>query len=124
MHNRDFPPWVQKTIPYLPSAFRSGKMVTTFLMVCMVIVVLLVYAVVSPYRNATWTFVALAMYLAGLLLLVNYWGMTLETGVHCGMAAGALVLFYAIWSSGGIMSPRLAWLLIFPVMPYFLSGRR
>ena len=124
MHNRDFPPWVQKTIPYLPSAFRSGKMVTTFLMVCMVIVVLLVYAVVSPYRNATWTFVALAMYLVGLLLLVNYWGMTLETGVHCGMAAGALVLFYAIWSSGGIMSPRLAWLLILPVMPYFLIGRK
>lgn len=44
--------------------------------------------------------------------------------MHIGTAAGALVLLLAVWSAGGIYSPRLAWLLVLPLTPFYTVGRR
>ena len=60
---------------------------------------------------------------AMLVVLVNR-GLPLHWAVHMGTAAGTLMLTYAIWRTGGIFSPRCAWLLILPLTPFYTVSRR
>jgi len=114
-----FERWVTR----LPAAFRVGKLPYVFLFVCMVITVLLVYVAISPYQNASPMFLSMAGFLALLLVLVHF-GMPLHWGVHLGTAAGAVMLTLAVWQAGGVFSPRFAWLLILPLTPFYVIGRR
>ena len=107
----------------LPVAYREGKMPYVVFFVGMVITILLVYSAISPYHNATPLFLSMSAWLVLLLVLYNY-GMPLSWGVHLGTAAGACVLAYAVWNAGGIFSPRLTWLLILPLTPFYVISRR
>ncbi len=106
----------------LPQRFQMGKMPYAFLFVALVIGVLLVYTVITPYHDSRLQYLAMSAFLALLVLLVNR-GMSLQWGVHLGTAAGALMLGWAIWSTGGIFSPRCAWLLILPLTPFYMISR-
>ena len=118
LKSKQFFEWV---IDHLPRRFREGKMPYAFLFVILVIGVLLLYAVISPYPNASLMFTLFAGVLLLLLLLVNS-GMSIEHAVHLGTGGGAVMLLYAAWGTGGILSPRLAWLLILPLTPFYLIG--
>eukprot|EP01032_Pedospumella_encystans_P013847 gene13847-15923_t len=107
----------------LPVFYRQGKMPYVFSFVMLVVTVLLLYVGISPYQNATPMFLSMAVFLLMLLILLNF-GMPLAWGVHIGTCAGALVLFFSAWSSGGVFSPRLAWLLILPLTPFYVMGRK
>jgi signal transduction histidine kinase/CheY-like chemotaxis protein len=107
----------------LPARYQQGKMPYVFFFVIMVITVLLTYAWVSPYPYAVVSFSSLASCLAVLLVLVNR-GFPLNQAVHFATGLGALILFYAVWATGGVHSPRLAWLLILPLTPFYVIGRR
>jgi signal transduction histidine kinase/CheY-like chemotaxis protein len=107
----------------LPARYRPGKMPYVFFFVLVTIAVLLTYAVISPYPYATVIFSTFAACLALLLWLVNR-GFPLNASVHLGTALGAGVLFYAAWVTGGVYSPRLAWLLILPLTPFYVIHRR
>jgi signal transduction histidine kinase/CheY-like chemotaxis protein len=112
-----------RVVTRLPARFQQGKMLYVFFFVAVLIAVLLTYAVVSPYSYATVMFSSLAVCLFVLLVLVNR-GFSLNWAIHLGTGMGALILFYAVWSAGGVHSPRLAWLLILPLTPFYLIGRR
>jgi signal transduction histidine kinase/CheY-like chemotaxis protein len=112
-----------RVVTRLPARFQQGKMLYVFFFVAVVIAVLLTYAVISPYSYATVMFSSLAVCLFVLLVLVNR-GFSLNWAIHLGTGMGALILFYAVWSAGGVHSPRLAWLLILPLTPFYLIGRR
>ena len=108
---------------YLPTRFQDGKLPYVFFFVAVVIVVLLTYAVVSPYPYANVMFSSFALCLWVLLVLVNR-GFSLNWGIHLGTGLGALIVFYSVWATGGIHSPRLAWMLILPLTPFYVIGRR
>jgi signal transduction histidine kinase len=114
---------VQWLVRHFPRAFRQGKMPYIFFFVTVIIAVLLLYAVISPYRNAALLFNSMAVWLVILLVLINR-GMPLTWAVHMGTAAGAFVLFYSAYSAGGVFSPRFSWLLILPLTPFFVISRK
>jgi signal transduction histidine kinase len=114
---------VQWLVRHFPRAFRQGKMPYIFFFVTVIIAVLLLYAVISPYRNAAVLFNSMAVWLVILLVLINR-GMSLTWAVHMGTAAGAFVLFYSAYSAGGVFSPRFSWLLILPLTPFFVISRK
>ena len=113
----------ERLVVRLPVAYREGKMPYIAFFVSAIIAILLVYSAISPYHNATPLFLSMAVWLSLLLVLVNF-GMPLAWGVHLGTAAGACVLAYAVWNAGGVFSPRLTWLLILPLTPFYVIGRR
>jgi signal transduction histidine kinase len=114
---------VQWLVRHFPRAFRQGKMPYIFFFVTVIIAVLLLYAVISPYRNAALLFNSMAVWLVILLVLINR-GMPLTWAVHMGTAAGAFVLLYSAYSAGGVFSPRFSWLLILPLTPFFVISRK
>lgn len=115
--------WMARLVPSLPTRFQQGKLPYVFFFVAVVIVVLLTYAVVSPYPYANVMFSSFAVCLFVLLVLVNQ-GFSLNWGIHLGTGLGALILFYSVWVTGGVHSPRLAWMLILPLTPFYVISRR
>jgi signal transduction histidine kinase/CheY-like chemotaxis protein len=119
--------WIRHRVPRLvvrlPARYQQGKMPYVFFFVLVTIAVLLTYAVISPYPYAAVTFSTFAACLALLMWLVNR-GFSLVWSVHLGTALGAGVLFYAAWVTGGVYSPRLAWLLILPLTPFYVIDRK
>ena len=110
-------------IARLPQRFQKGKMPYAFLFVMLVIGVLLFYTGITPYLESRVLYVAMATFLAMLVVLVNR-GLELHWAVHMGTTAGTLMLTYAIWRTGGIFSPRCAWLLILPLTPFYTVSRK
>ena len=120
-------PFIKSLMPSiiakLPLRFQQGKMPYVFLFALLVVGVLLSYAVVSPYPFASVIFSLFAVVILVLLVLINL-GMSLNLAIHVGTGLGALVLIYSVWVSGGIHSPRLAWMLILPLTPFYVIGRK
>lgn len=112
-----------RLVARLPAPYREGKMPYIVFFVTVVITILLLYSAISPYQNATPLFLSMAAWLSLLLLLINF-GMPLSWGVHMGTLAGAVMLTYAVWNAGGVFSPRLTWLLILPLTPFYVISRR
>lgn len=115
--------WItQHVIPLLPARFQVGKTPYAVLFGMLIICVMLIFALISPYAYGTLVPLASAAVLAVQLLLL-YKGMSLSKSVHMATALGAVQIVFAAWVSGGIFSPRLAWLLILPITPFFVIGR-
>jgi len=114
--------WMTWLIHRLPARFQQGKLPYAVLFVLLVIAILLMYVAISPYEHAKGLFLSLSLVLT-VLLVATYHGMSLHWGVHIGTAAGALALSSAVWQAGGIFSPRLAWMLILPLTPFYVIGR-
>ncbi|ALK90188.1 ATP-binding protein [Limnohabitans sp. 63ED37-2] len=112
-----------RMVTHLPKRYQQGKMPYVFFFVVVVIAVLLTYAVFSPYSYANVIFTSFAACLFALLVMVNR-GFSLDWATHLATGLGALVLFYAAWSAGGVYSPRLAWMLILPLTPFYVISRR
>jgi signal transduction histidine kinase/CheY-like chemotaxis protein len=108
---------------WLPGSFKKGKLPYMFFFVSLIIALLLVFAVISPYLYATPMFLTLAAFLVLLLVMVHF-GISLAWAVHMGSAAAALVLLYAIWLSGGSFSPRMTWFMVLPLTPFYVLGRK
>ena len=122
-----FNDWIKQGVPHLaaqlPACYQQGKRPCVFFFGMVTISVLLTYAVVSPYPFAMVLFGTFAACLVLLLWLVNR-GFSLNGAVHVGTALGAGVLFYVVWFTGGVYSPRLAWLLFLPLTPFYVINRR
>ena len=59
-----------------------------------------------------------------ILQLLFIWGMPFSVAVHLGLLAGLLQVSYAAWMSGGILSPRVAWMTVIPLVPFYAVSRR
>jgi signal transduction histidine kinase len=116
--------WLQDVlIPRLPKAFQDDKKPYVFLFAVLVIGVMLIFAVISPYHNGHVIPLIFAAAVLVLLVLVSR-GMPMQTGIHLATLMGLLQLVYGAAMSGGIFSPRLAWLLILPLTPFFVISRK
>ena len=114
--------WFAALTERLPSSYRQGRMPYIFLFAVMVIAILVMYSAISPYAHAKGMFLTQAAVIGGLLVAVQY-GMSIPHAVHIATASGAVVLLMAVWGAGAIFSPRLSWLLILPLTPFYIIGR-
>jgi len=110
-----------RLVSCLPSSFREDKRPYVFLFALLIIVLLLVFTLISRYPHAPALFLPMAG-LVVLLMLAVHKGLPLSSAVHIATAAGAAVLLYVIWRSGGVFSPRLGWLMLLPLMPFYVTG--
>lgn len=108
-------------LPYLPKAFQHGALPWVFLIALLIMAVMVFFSFVNRgvYGNQIPLVFAAAV---GLLLLAMARGMSLSTAVQLAMTVGLLQLGLAAWYSGGIYSPRLSWLLLLPLTPFFFFG--
>ena len=109
-------------VEHLPGRLKEGKTPYAALFAMLVMLVLWLYAAISPYEHARGMFLSLSGVIGALLGAV-YMGMPLSWAVHIGSAAGTGVLLMAVWAAGGVFSPRLAWLLVLPITPFYTIGR-
>ena len=117
------PLWLQALIVRFPSRFREGKLAYAFMFASLIIGILLVFSVISPYAHARALFLPMAALLVCLLWAVQR-GLGLVPAVHMATAAGLVVVFVAVWNAGGVFSPRLGWMLMLPLTPFYLHSRR
>ena len=120
LHSLDvFTAWV---IPYLPKRFREGRLPYLFFVVWLLIAVMVVLAVITPYPNNVPVPLIFAFFLFVLQALYS-WGLPFHVSVYIGLAGGVLQVCYAAWMSGGIFSPRMAWLAAVPLIPFYAVSR-
>jgi len=108
-------------VALLPASFRSDKMPFVFLCMMMLVVVSLTFSMFNPYRHGSTMQVGFALLILGLLWLMHR-GVALNTvlGVMCFLSVA--YLFNAARVSGGVFSLRLVWLMLVPVMAYYVMG--
>ncbi len=121
--NAPSPNKLQWLIDRFPSRFREGKVPYAFMFAWLVVLILLVFSVISPYQNAHLLFLPLMGVLLGLMVAFQL-GLGLVPAVHIGTTAGLVVILFATWNAGGVFSPRLGWLLMLPLLPFYIHGRR
>jgi signal transduction histidine kinase/ActR/RegA family two-component response regulator len=110
-------------MPYLPVRFREGRLPYLFFVVWLLIGVMVVLAIITPYPNGVPVPLAFAFVLLVLQLLF-IWGMPFTVAANLGFFAALLQVSYAAWMSGGIFSPRMAWLAVIPLIPFYAVSRR
>jgi signal transduction histidine kinase len=114
-----FSAWV---IPHLPKRFQEGRLPYLFFVVWLLIAVMVILAITTPYLNG----VSAPLAFAGVLLLLQVlfaWGMPFQVAVNIGLVVAALEVGYTAWMSGGIFSPRMAWLAAMPLIPFYAVNR-
>ena len=117
------PVWLQALMARFPSRFRQGKLAYAFMFAWLIIGILLVFSAISPYAHARWLFLPMALLLVCLLLAIQR-GLALVPAVHIATTAGLAVVMVAVWFAGGVFSPRLGWMLMLPLTPFYLHSRR
>ncbi len=120
-------PWLdrlrQRVVPHLPAAFREGNLPWVFLLALLVMAVMVFFSYVNRHVYGNHIPLVFAA-VVGALLLAMARGLSLSLAVQLAMGVGLLQLCLAAWYSGGIFSPRLAWLLLLPLTPFFFFGPR
>ena len=110
-------------VQVLPATYRSGVMPWVFFVGVLLGLMFLGLSVVE-YRNYG---DRISMYF-GLSVFALMWafhrGLSFRHTVHLAMAIALLAQWLAAWQSGGMYSPRLAWLVLLPLTPFFFFGRR
>jgi signal transduction histidine kinase/CheY-like chemotaxis protein len=112
-----------RVTPYLPKRFQEGKLPYLFFIVWLMIGVMVVLSIITPYPGpvpAPLAYVAVLL----LLQLLFIWGLPFTVAVHLALGAGLLQAGYAAWMSGGIFSPRMAWMPLIALIPFYAISRR
>ena len=116
--------WLEQVlVPRLPQAFRHGKMPYLFLFEAILTLVLLSFPLINPYHQAPMTSLAFGVAMMLQMVLISR-GMPLSEAIHLICLLGVVYLVHAAWTSGGLLSPRLSWMLILPVIPFYIIGPR
>ena len=110
-------------VPRLPKAFQQGKMPYLFFFEGLLALVLLSFPLINPYHQAPLTSVGYGLAMMLQMVLISR-GMPLSRAIHMICVIGVCYLIHAAWVSGGVFSPRLSWMLILPVIPFYIIGPR
>jgi signal transduction histidine kinase len=80
-------------------------------------------ALITPYPNGVPVPLAFACVLLVLQVLF-IWGLPFSVAANIGLLAAVLQVCYASWMSGGIFSPRMAWMVAIPLVPFYAVSRK
>jgi signal transduction histidine kinase/ActR/RegA family two-component response regulator len=109
-------------VPHLPKRFQEGRLPYLFFIVWLLIGVMVILACITPYPNGVPVPLAFAFVLL-LLQLLFIWGAPLGLVVNLGLSAALIQICYASSMSGGIFSPRMAWMVAIPLIPFYAISR-
>jgi len=107
----------------LPTLFRQDRSAHVLVFAMLLVALLLGLAEFGQYPDAPWLFLSTTLVFLALLLALQ-WGLPWALAIHSATAAAAGVLLYLIWGSGGVFSPRLGWLMLLPLMPFYVIRPR
>lgn len=110
-------------VPHLPKRFQEGRLPYLFFIVWVLIGVMVILAYITPYPNGVPVPLAFACVLL-ILQLLFIWGMPFTVAANLGLLAALSQVSYAAWMSGGIFSPRMAWMTVIPLIPFYAVGRK
>jgi signal transduction histidine kinase len=110
-------------VPHLPKRFQEGRLPYLFFLVWWLIGVMTLLVLITPYPNGIPAPLVFAFVLLVLKLLF-IWGVPYPWLVHVGLLAATLLVSDLAWTSGGIYSPRLAWMTVMPLIPFYVVSRR
>ena len=120
-------PWPQDLVTgftaYLPERLQQGKLPFVVFCMLLLVVVSLTFSLFNPYPYGSAFQVVFAALILGLLWLL-YRGVALETILHVMCLLSLIYLLNAARLSGGVYSMRLLWLMVIPVMSYYVMGPR
>ena len=106
----------------VPMRLRENRMQSFVATCAMVSATLWTCTFFAPFAEAMATAVmAVTLILA---VLAVYLGVSLQTCIRWVLCMTLVALAYAVWGTGGIFSPYLAWLSVVPVAAFFLVGQR
>ncbi|WP_353135980.1 ATP-binding protein [Limnohabitans sp.] len=94
-----------------------------FFVVWLLIVAMVILALITPYPNG----VPVPLVFASVLLVLQVlfiWGLPFSVAVNIGLLAALLQVCYAASLSGGIFSPRMAWMVAIPMIPFYAVSRK
>lgn len=114
---------LERFLQSLPPRYRDDKLPYALLFVALITVVLLAYAFAETALLPRSLYLSMTLLILALSALVIR-GLSLSLAVHLGTAAGAALLTVMTLLDGGVGSPRMPWLLILPVTPMYVVGRR
>lgn len=115
-----FTTWV---VPRLPVKFRDGRMPYLFFVVWLLIGAMVILALVTPYPNGA----PVPLVFAGVLLVLQVlfiWGLSFSVAANIGLLAALFQVCFTAWMSGGIFSPRMAWMVAIPLIPFYAVSRK
>ena len=115
----NFTTWL---IPYLPMRFREGRLPYLFLVVWFLIAVMAILTTITTYAHGLSAPLVFAFELLVLQFLFIR-GLPLHTAINLGLLAGLVQAIYAAWMSGGVFSPRMAWMAAVPLIPFYAISR-
>jgi signal transduction histidine kinase/CheY-like chemotaxis protein len=107
----------------LPPSFQQGKLPFVFFSMMVLVLVSLTFSLFNPYPYGSTFQVLFATVTLGLLWLLHR-GLPLNTVLHVMCFLSLLYLLNAARLSGGVLSLRLLWLMVIPVMTYYVMGPR
>jgi signal transduction histidine kinase/CheY-like chemotaxis protein len=108
-------------MPHLPVRFREGRLPYLFFVIWLLIGAMVVSSVITPQTHGgPWVFVLVLLVLQ--LLFIG--GLPFSVAAHLGFFAALLQVNYAAWNSGGIFSPRMAWMTLIPLISFYAVSRR
>ena len=109
-------------VPRLPQRFREGRLPYLFFVAWLLIFVMVILAIITPYPNGVPVPLVFAAVVFVLVVLFTV-GLPLQWAVNIGLLAALLQVSYAAWMSGGIFSPRMAWMTAIPLVPFYAVSR-
>jgi signal transduction histidine kinase len=111
----------QRVAPHLPKPFREGSLTWVFLIALLVMGVMILFGFIN--RGVYGIYIPLIFAaVVGCLLLAMARGLSLSVALQMAMGVALLQLGLAAWLSGGMYSPRLSWLMLLPLTPFFFFG--
>jgi len=109
-------------VPRLPRRFREGRLPYLFFVAWLLIFAMSILAIITPYPNGVPVPLIFAVVVLVLLVLFT-WGLPLKWAMNTGLLAALLQVSYAAWMSGGIFSPRMAWMTAIPLVTFYAVSR-
>ena len=110
-------------VPRLPVKFRDGRMPYIFFVIWLLIGVMVILALISPYPNGVPGPLVFAYVLLVLQVLIMR-GLPFPVAANIGLLAALLQVSYASWMTGGVFSPRMAWMVAIPLVPFYAVSRK
>ena len=102
---------------------RQEGVAALWVVAALVCALLLWVAYLAPFEDSR-QLALLGACVPLLMLLLVMMGLSLPWAIHAMTAAAAVLVVYGAWDTGGLFSPRMSWLLVLPITPFYLLGAR
>ncbi|MFY7907104.1 MAG: hybrid sensor histidine kinase/response regulator [Burkholderiaceae bacterium] len=123
MSARLFDRFTAKVVPHLPARFREGAMPYLFFLVWLLIAVMFTLTAVSPSSSGIPLPLVEALFLLVLQLLFIC-GAPILLVLNLGLFGSLLLVLGNAVASVGIYASAMAWLVVIPIISFYVQGRR